>query len=66
MEDVTAYPRLLEALAGRGWSDDDLAKLTSGNIPRVLRDAEKGARALQPQRGPSLATIADLDGGPAA
>lgn len=66
MEDVTAYPRLLEALAGRGWSDDDLAKLTSGNILRVLRDAESGARALQSRRGPSLATIADLDGAPAA
>ena len=66
MEDVTAYPRLLEALAGRGWSDDDLANLTSGNILRVLRDTESGARALQSQRGPSLATIADLDGAPAA
>ena len=62
MEDVTAYPRLLEALAERGWSDDDLAKLASGNILRVLRDAESGARALQSQRGPSLATISALDG----
>ena len=62
MEDVTAYPRLLDALAERGWSDDDLAKLTSGNILRVLRDAESGARALQSQRGPSLATISELDG----
>jgi membrane dipeptidase len=61
LEDVTGYPRLLAALADRGWSDDDLAKLTSGNILRVLRDAEAGARALQEQRGPSLATIAELD-----
>jgi membrane dipeptidase len=66
LEDVTGYPRLLAALADRGWSDDDLAKLTSGNILRVLRDAEDGARALQQQRGPSLATIADLDGSAAA
>ncbi len=62
MGDVTAYPALLEALAGRGWSDDDLGKLTSGNILRVMREAEAGARALQEQRGPSLATIAQLDG----
>jgi membrane dipeptidase len=61
MGDVTAYPALLEALAERGWSDDDLAKLTSGNILRVMREAEAGARALQAERGPSLATIAQLD-----
>lgn len=65
LEDVTGYPRLLAALADRGWSDDDLGKLTSGNVLRVLRDAEAGARELQAQRGPSLATIAQLDGEPA-
>ena len=65
LEDVTGYPRLLAALADRGWSDDDLAKLTSGNILRVLRDAEAGATALQAERGPSLATIKELDGEPA-
>ena len=43
-------------------SDDDLGKLTSGNILRVMRDAEAGASSLQEQRGPSLATIKDLDG----
>ncbi|TPG19512.1 dipeptidase [Pedococcus bigeumensis] len=62
LEDVTGYPRLLAALADRGWSDDDLGKLTSGNILRVMRDAEAGAKELQQQRGPSLATIKDLDG----
>ena len=66
LEDVTGYPRLLAALADRGWSDDDLGKLTSGNILRVLRDAEAGARSLQDQRGPSLATIEALDGPPRA
>ena len=43
---------------------DNLGKLTSGNILRVMRDAEAGARSLQEQRGPSLATIKDLDGEP--
>jgi membrane dipeptidase len=31
---------LLDELAERGWSDADLAALTSGNILRVLQDAE--------------------------
>ena len=62
LEDVSCYPALLEALAERGWSDDDLGKLTSGNIVRVLREAEEGARRLQAERGPSLATITELDG----
>jgi membrane dipeptidase len=61
LEDVTGYPRLLAALAERGWSDEDLGGLTSGNILRVMRDAEAGARSLQERRGPSLATIGELD-----
>ncbi len=43
MGDVSAYPRLLEALAGRGWSAGDLAKLAGRNVLRVLRDAEAAA-----------------------
>jgi membrane dipeptidase len=39
LEDVSAYPRLLAELVNRGWSDADLAALTSGNIRRVLHDA---------------------------
>ncbi len=39
--DVSGYPNLLAELAGRGWSNDDLAALTSGNILRVLEDAER-------------------------
>ena len=62
LEDVTGYPRLLTALADRGWSDADLAALTSANILRVMENAQDGAAALQQQRGPSLATIAELDG----
>ena len=40
LDDVTGYPRLLEALAELGWSAQDLGALTSGNIRRVLGDAE--------------------------
>jgi membrane dipeptidase len=39
LEDVSGYPRLLAALADRGWSDEDLAGLTCRNILRTMRDA---------------------------
>jgi membrane dipeptidase len=65
LEDVSGYPRLFAALADRGWSDADLAQLAGGNVLRVMRDAEAGARELQATRGPSLARFEDLDGVPA-
>ncbi len=64
LEDVTGYPRLIAQLVDRGWSDADLGRLTSGNALRVLRDAEDTARRLQARRGPSLATLSELDGTP--
>jgi membrane dipeptidase len=39
LEDVTSYPRLLAALASRGWSDADLAGLTCRNVLRAMGDA---------------------------
>ena len=39
LEDVTGYPRLLQALADRGWSAAELAGLTSGNVLRTMHDA---------------------------
>jgi membrane dipeptidase len=62
LEDVSTYPALLAALAERGWSADDLAKLTCRNTLRVMRDVEAVARDLQASRRPSLARIEDLDG----
>lgn len=38
LADVSTYPRLLQELADRGWSDDDLMKLTGRNALRVLAD----------------------------
>lgn len=61
LEDVSCYPGLLEALAERSWSGADLGALTSGNIRRVLGDAELVADRLQQEGEPSLATIASLD-----
>ena len=40
LEDVSCYPRLLEALADRGWSANDLAKLTCRNLLRTMRAVE--------------------------
>ena len=39
LEDVSGYPRLLQALADRGWSETDLAGLTCRNVLRTMRDA---------------------------
>lgn len=63
--DVAGYPALLAELAGRGWSDAELAKLTWHNALRVLRDTEAAGRAARELRAPSLATLAELDGPPA-
>jgi membrane dipeptidase len=65
LEDVSTYPALLGALAARGWSEADLARLTCRNVLRVMREVEERSRDLQATRGPSLARIEDLDGVPA-
>ncbi|MGW2685787.1 dipeptidase [Streptomyces sp. NPDC001414] len=62
LNDVSGYPNLIAELLDRGWSRADLAKLTWQNAVRVLGAAEDAARDLQSTRGPSNATIADLDG----
>jgi len=62
LEDVSGYPHLIAELLGRNWSEADLAKLTWRNAVRVLRDAEAASRELRERRGPSVATIGQLDG----
>ena len=63
MEDVSTYPALLEELARRGWSEEDLRKVAGENVLRVWKEAETVARRLQRERTPSTATIEQLDGG---
>ncbi|MFI7385902.1 dipeptidase [Streptomyces sp. NPDC049813] len=60
--DVSGYPNLIAELLTRGWSTADLAKLTWGNAVRVLGAAQDVARDLQGRRGPSNATLEQLDG----
>lgn len=40
MEDVSGYPALFIELARRGYSQDDLEKIASRNMMRVMREAE--------------------------
>ncbi|MGW4034105.1 dipeptidase [Streptomyces sp. NPDC004838] len=61
LDDVSGYPNLLAELLRRGWSESDIAKLTWQNAVRVLRDAEAVARDERSRRGPSNATIGELD-----
>ncbi len=66
LDGVDRYPALLAELARRGWSDADLARLAGGNLLRVLTKAEEVSARLRAARGPSTATLAQLDGPPSA
>jgi membrane dipeptidase len=47
LEDVSTYPQLIRELLRRGYSDDDVRKITGRNILRVLHEAEAVAARLQ-------------------
>jgi membrane dipeptidase len=40
LESVAGYPALFEELAGRGWSADELSRIASLNMMRVLADVD--------------------------
>jgi membrane dipeptidase len=62
LEDVSTYPALLAELSRRGWPEQDLRKVAGDNALRAWREAERVAARLQRERGPSVATIEQLDG----
>ncbi|MBA2949921.1 dipeptidase [Streptomyces himalayensis] len=62
LNDVSGYPNLIAELLSRGWSREDLSKLTWQNAVRVLSAAEDVARDLGARQSPSNATRSDLDG----
>ena len=66
LDSVDEYPALFAELVRRGWSDADLGKLAGGNLLRAFAKAEEVSARLRAARAPSTATIAKLDGPPAA
>jgi membrane dipeptidase len=50
LEDVATYPLLFAELIRRGYSDEDVRKIASKNILRVMRQAEAVALRLQSGR----------------
>ena len=61
LEDVSKYPDLIAELASRGWSDENLAKLTRGNMMRVFSAVEDVSGELKKSRVPSLKKIEEMD-----
>ena len=49
LEDVSRFPHLLAEMIRRGWSDDSIAALASGNFLRVFRGVERVGRQLRQQ-----------------
>lgn len=47
LEDVSTYPLITQELLNRGYTPADIHQLMSGNILRVMREAEKVAAELQ-------------------
>jgi len=64
LEDVSRYPYLVAELLRRGWSEENLARLTRNNLLRVFGQVEKVAGRLQAQRPPSLMQFEDRAKGP--
>lgn len=43
LEDVSKFPNLTRALLEKGYTEDDIRKIYSGNLLRLMRDVEKTA-----------------------
>jgi membrane dipeptidase len=46
LEDVSTYPVITQELLNRGYGEADIHQIMSGNILRVMREAEKVAAQL--------------------
>jgi membrane dipeptidase len=62
LQDVSCYPNLFAELLDRGYSEEDIAKIAGRNALRVMRATEAAADRIRGERGPSNATIEELDG----
>ena len=64
LQDVSCYPALIAEMLARGWTEADCGQLASGNILRVMREAQAAAEVISASRGPSRARLEDADGPP--
>ena len=55
LEDVSAYPALFAELLRRGYSEEELRKISRENVVRAMRQMEEVAGRLRRERPPSLA-----------
>ncbi len=62
LTDVSTYPLVFAELKDRGYTDEELRQIAGRNVLRLMRVAETVSEKLQAERGPSLATIQQLDG----
>lgn len=60
LDGVDKFPALLAELARRGWSREDLMKVSGGNVLRVMREAEAVSKHLRETTPASNVTI-DID-----
>ena len=60
LEDVSKYPNLIAELLMRGWSDEELRKISRENMLRVMREVENVAAAQQSTK-PGEEWIPDSD-----
>ena len=61
LEDVSRYPYLTAELIRRGYTDAEVKKVLGLNFLRVMREVEQAAVRIRRTRGPSTATIEQLD-----
>ena len=62
LEHVGCFPQLFAELLRRGFSENDCAKIASGNFLRVMRAVEKAGKQLRATRSPALGRLEDYPG----
>ena len=61
LENVSRFPHLLAELIRRGWSDDAIAGIASGNLTRVFREVERTGKRLRKTEAPRVGRVEDFD-----
>ncbi len=62
LENVSRFPHLFAELVRRGFSENDLEKMSALNLVRVLRTVETVGRKLRKTRPPAVGRIEDYPG----